>query len=526
MSYRSLFVKNWRDIDLSFGLVYPNVRKIGMSSYAMRLLYYIINLNNNIACEQIFLPDKVKYPANKISNYQTRSDISNAPLDDFDILGFSVQFENDFKNILWILDDSSIPLTFQERENQIKDDESLYPLIIAGGPVITSNPIPFSRFFDIMFIGDAEPNLDIFLKIVTNYVNREINYKEFLDHAQKLEGLFVPSLENKVKRVFQKDLSVTQIPDIQDSMKSSDGKNIFGNNYFVEINRGCPFNCNFCISSFHNSPFRNRSYEEVIKAIDKGISFSEFNAISMIGSCVSAHPRFEEICRYLVNKGKRFTVPSIRIEHLNSNLIKILEGGGTKTITIAPETGSEKLRFEMGKKISNQQIYSVIKEIYESQIQNIKLYFLIGLPNETDRDIQDTISMLKDISTLGFSKDSIRVNINPMIPKLNTPYENKVDFYLKEKQDYLRTTLQTITNELKNIHSIKLKILNIKNIIKNARLQTLISLGDKDTSIFLEAYYKEGANFGALRRAENQSDFNVNDYYIKIKNGYSPWKIN
>jgi len=523
-----MFAKDWRLIDFSFGLVYPNVRKIGMSSYAMRLLYYLINSYNNIACERIFLPEKIKYPAHQFQDPKNRikSDLSRALLEEFDVLGFSIQFENDFKNILWILEDALIPITTQAREIQSKENENPHPLIIGGGPVVTSNPIPFGRFFDFLFIGDAEPNLDLFLKLIPKYTSKEISYQDLVKQVQQIEGIFIPSINNKVKRVVQQNLSQSITADHQDYMESPEGNKIFGNNYFIEINRGCPYNCNFCISSYHNSPFRNRSFEKIIESIDKGIKSQGFNLFSMIGACVAAHPRFEDICRYILEKGKKFTVPSIRIEYINSKILRLLEESNIRTITIAPETGSEKLRYGMGKNISNQQIYSVIKEIKESQIQNVKFYFLIGLPNEAEEDIRETIKMIKDFNEIGFGKGALRVNINPMIPKLNTPYENEVDFFLMENVYKLRNTLQMIEKELKNLPSIKLKFQNIKSIIKNARLQTLISLGDKETSQLLEDYYMEGANFGALRRVENRADFNIQDYYIKIKNGYSPWRFN
>jgi len=488
----------------------------------------MINSYDNITCERVFLPEKVGYPAHKFHDPRDKikSDLTNTSLDEFDILGFSIQFENDFKNILWILEDALIPITINARKGQLNSEGHPYPIIIAGGPVITSNPMPFSRFFDLMFIGDAEPNLNLFLKLIPKYTQNKITYEELLEYASEIDGIFVPSLNNEVKRGIQQNLSEAQTADYQEYAESLNGKEIFGNNYFIEINRGCPYNCNFCISSYHNSPFRNRSYERIIEAIDIGVKAPGFNAISMIGACVSAHPRFEDICQYIIDIGKRFTVPSIRIEHLTLKIIKLLEEVNTRTITIAPETGSEDLRFEMGKKISDEQIYSIVKDVYESKIRNIKLYLLIGLPNEKNHDIRHSINMLKDFYALGFPKNSIRVNITPMIPKLNTPYGTEVDFFLIENSNYLRKALQTIQKELKNLPALKLRFQNIKNIVKNARLQTLISLGDKETSLFLENYYKEGADFGALRRVENSSDFNLNDYYIKIKNGYSPWKIN
>jgi len=528
MLKENLIIKDWRTVDFSFGLIYPNIYKIGMSSYSIRLLYYLINSYENIVCERIFLPGKIKYPANRYYEPKTqiRSIENKVLLDEFDILGFSIQFENDFKNILWILEESMIPIISQDRKNHHKEDGRHYPLIIAGGPVVTSNPLPFSNLFDLMFIGDSEPNIDFFFKEFNRYIHNKIRYKELLKRTQLIEGIYVPSLNNRVKRAIQQDLNLAPIPDYQIIAELLEKKNIFEQNYFIEINRGCPYHCKFCISSFHNSPFRNRSHNKIINTIDKAIKVASFDTFSLIGSCVSAHPKFYEICKYIIDKGKSFSIPSIRIEHLSPKIIKILEKSGIKTITIAPETGSESLRYALGKKISNEKIYSTIREIKDSKIRNIKFYFLIGLPNEEEKDIDETIKMIKTINDMRFNKDSLKINVNPLIPKLNTPYENEIDFFLRENINKLKLSYQKIIKELNHLPSIKLKFQNIREIINNSKLQALISNGDKEISFLLTNYYFEGANFGALRKAEKMCYFTIEDYFQKIKAGYHPWKLN
>lgn len=527
MSNENLIVKDWRTIDFSFGLIYPNVYKIGMSSYSIRLLYSLINSYEHIACERIFLPRNIKFPASlDYSSEAVLRSIENKVLPrDFDILGFSLHFENDFKNILWILEKANIPIMFQKRRELINNKNIDFPLIIGGGPVVTSNPISLSKIFDILFIGDAEPNLDLFFKLFRDYKSKKLSYSELLAQSKKIEGLFIPSLNNNPRRAVLKNLDKSPIPIYQLLVKSSKDKTIFESNFFIETNRGCPYQCKFCISSFHNSPFRNRSYENIIEVIDKAIQFSDFETISLIGSCVSSHPKFQQICEYIINQGKRLTLPSLRIEHITPEIIQILESAGIKTITIAPEAGSESLRYAIGKMISNDKIISVLSQIRNSEIKNIKFYFLIGLPNESEKDIEEIINLLKSIDKLGFENNSLRVNINPLIPKLNTPYEKEINFYLKEELNKLFLKYQKIEKELKRIHSIKIKFMNFKTIIKNARLQTLISLGDQRVSDLLMNYYQNGANFGALKKAEKTLNFSLDDYLLQVKGCYSPWKI-
>ena len=521
-------IKNWRDIDLSFGLIYPNIYEIGLSSYAIRFLYSFINSYDNIVCERIFLPKNKKFPASE--DYQSEEvirSIENKVLPNkFDILGFSVQFENDLRNIFWLLEKAGIPLSNKIRMEETIRNKNFYPLIIGGGPVITSNPMPLSEIFDVCFIGDAEPNITDFLESFINYKFSNIELNKYLEKLSMVKGLYIPILNNKVERVIIRNLNDSRIPINQIRVKKDSDKKAFEESFFIEVNRGCPYQCKFCISSYHNLPFRNRSFDNIKNLLEKVIKNQEMTTISLIGSCVSVHPRFYEICELIIKMKIRLTIPSLRIDHISPKLVKLLEKGNVKTITVAPETGSEELRHQLGKKILNAKIYEILEIIKNSKIENVKLYFLIGLPNENENDIENITNMIKNIDKLGFERNSIRVSINPLIPKLNTPYEKEISFFLEENLHVLKTRFNLIQNQLKKLNSVDLKIYNINNLIKNARLQTLISLGNQKISKLLINYYKNGANFGSLRKAEKEFNYSFNNYFLKIKNCYSPWKLN
>ncbi|MHA2280342.1 MAG: B12-binding domain-containing radical SAM protein [Promethearchaeota archaeon] len=528
MQSENIIVKDWRTIDISFGLIYPNIYSIGMSSYSIRLLYSLINSNEHIACERIFLPDiKIKYPASK--DYSTETilrSLENKVLPrEFDILGFSFHFENDFKNILWILEKANIPFNSRERQRLSSQEKKTYPIIIGGGPVVTSNPILLNHIFDFLFIGDAESNLRLFFDLFQDFKENNLNFQDFCAKVKLIEGIFVPSINNKVKRATLKNLDESPIPVSQLLSSSEQVKLIFQSNFFVEVNRGCPYQCKFCISSFHNSPFRNRSYENIVETIDDGIKYSRFETVSLIGSCVSVHPKFKQICEYIIEKGKRLTIPSIRVEHINDDVIKMLELSNIKTITIAPEAGSDDLRYSLGKMISNDKIISILDQLRNSKIKNVKFYFLIGLPNEDEKDIKEIISLIHNIDQLGFENASLRVNINPFIPKLNTPYEKEVTYYLREKLNDLTLKFKVLERELKGIKSVKLKFKNFKKIVTDARIQTIISLGDQEISELLLKYYQNSANYSALRKAEEQTNISIDEYLLKIKKCYSPWRL-
>ncbi|MFX1494019.1 MAG: B12-binding domain-containing radical SAM protein [Promethearchaeota archaeon] len=527
MSEISVIKKDWRKIDLSFGLVYPNYYELGISSYTIRLLYYFINSNENYVCERIFLPKGIRFPASKdhTSDEYIRSIENKITPIDFDILGFSIHYENDFKNILWILEKSGIPLYSHKRREIMLKEGFKYPLIIGGGHVITSNPLPLNDIFDLFFVGDCEPNLNLFLTKFLKFKTGKINFQELLQDSKLINGIYVPSLNNKTRRAILNNIDESPIPIFQLISKAKTNKKIFDENFFIEINRGCPFQCKFCISSFHNSPFRNRSYENVRKTIEEAIVKTQFEKISLIGSCVSSHPKFYEICDYIVNQGKKLSIPSIRIDHLTPKIIRVLERANIKSITIAPEAGTEALRYSLGKKISNNKIMEVLEQIKESEIRNVKLYFLIGLPDERDEDIKEIINLLNQISDIGFETNSLRVNINPFVPKFNTPYENKVDFYLRNNLKLLISKFQVLEKVLKKIPTIKLKFQNPKEIVKKAKMQTIFSLGDKTISELLIKYYLYGGNLGALRRAEKETGISIDNYLLKVNSSYKPWKF-
>ncbi|MFX0180380.1 MAG: B12-binding domain-containing radical SAM protein, partial [Candidatus Hodarchaeota archaeon] len=358
MNEISVIKKDWRKIDLSFGLVYPNYYELGISSYTIRLLYYLINSNEKYVCERIFLPKGIRFPASEDhSSDQSIRSIENKinPID-FDILGFSIHYENDFKNVLWIIEKSGIPLYSQKRRETMLKEGFKYPLIIGGGHVITSNPLPLNEIFDLFFIGDCEPNLNLFLATFLKFKTAKINFQELLHQLKVINGIYIPSLKNETKRAILENVDESPIPIFQLISKSKTWRKIFEENFFIEINRGCPFQCKFCISSFHNSPFRNRSYEIILKSIKEAILQTQFEKISLIGSCVSSHPKFYEICDYIVKKGKKLSIPSIRIDHLTPKIIRVLERANIKSITIAPEAGTETLRYSLGKRISNEKI--------------------------------------------------------------------------------------------------------------------------------------------------------------------------
>lgn len=533
---QNIIRKDWRSIKLSFALVYPNIYQIGMSSYSFHLLYSLLNSRDDVVCERFFLPEKIRYPALKDTNIRIGDIFSvenRIRLKEFDVIGFSIQFENDYKNILWILDAANIPLRSEDRFNKSKEQKEIYPLIIAGGPCAASNSMTLSEYVEIFFIGDVEPKIDEFLDLLIKKKEASVYLNKEIENFLTVSGLFIPSIKNECKRIVldNLDLSKTPIKQIKSIFKEQKtkyqerkkkNKLAFGDTFLLEINRGCPYRCNFCISCHHNTPFRNKTFENIIQTIDQAIQVQEINKITFIGSCVTSHPNFIEICNYLLKNNMKFMIPSIRIDHINKKLIEILEKGNIKTLTIAPETGFNELRYFIGKRISNKQIIEAAKNIRDSNIKNLKLYFLIGLPGEQENEADAIIELMTTISELGFEKDSLKVNINPFIPKLNTPFQIYTDYFSETNLKDLKSKFEKIQNGISKIPSVKLKIKNIKKIINEALIQTLFSVGDNEVSGLLFDYYHFGATLGALKKAAKKNNFSFDTYFKQIRDGYKP----
>ncbi|MBD3193620.1 MAG: radical SAM protein [Candidatus Lokiarchaeota archaeon] len=524
---KNIIIKDWRTIDISFGLIYPSNYHIGMSSYSIKYIYSYLNSFQNIVCERLFLPESIKFPAkndynpvNKIISIETGILPTN-----FDILGFSIQFENDFRNILWFLDKAKIPYKAHKRREIENKSKKIFPLIIGGGPVATANPLPLSQIFDLFFIGDAEKSLLEFLKSFLQFKFENNSLEKLFNDLKNVRGIYIPSIKNTAVRAVIQNLDDYPVPTIQLISKSTEKEGVFEEGFFLEVSRGCPFQCKFCISSYHNYPFRYRSYDNLIKTIDNGIENSSFKSINLIGSCISSHPRFLDLCNYIVNKKLQLSIPSIRIDHISTNLIEILEKGNIRTITIAPESGSQTLRYNLGKRISDDIIFKTVSKIKDSKIENIKMYFLLGLKEEKDEDIKNLINMVNKFDRMDFNKDSVRISINPVVPKLNTPYENHVDFYIGDKLKILQNRFKIVSKALKGLKSVNLRIGNPKDLVKKARLQTIFSLGDTNIGNLLIKYYEYGATYGSLRRAEKELNISIDDYLLKVKQNYTPWAI-
>ena len=400
--------------------------------------------------------------------------------------------------VLEILDKLNMPLYSRERNSQ-------HPLVFAGGPVITTNPKPYEAFFDFMIIGDGEEVFEKVLEILKN------NDKETaLKLLSNIDGIYFPN--QKVKKATVNLQNVIYTPIISD-------KSYFKETFIIEVARGCMNRCAFCTASYTNLPFRNYEYERIIETIDLGLKYT--NKIALLGAQISAHPRFDDIMKYLRNKIEsgikiELGISSLRTDSVTPEMVQTLVLGGQKTSTIAIEAASERLRKYINKNLKEEQILSAVKVARENGLKGLKIYSMIGIPSETKEDIEYFIELAKKIKTenKGFS---IEFSFSTFVPKPQTPLQwarREETSSLEKKQKYLEKEFA------------KLGISSKFSSAKWDFWQTVLSRGDESLTPMLVEVYKRGGKLGAYKSVAKDLKIDLDKYTKELDiNAELPWDI-
>lgn len=448
LSEKNIFKKNYKQIDLRFGLVYPNIYRTAMSSLGYNILYNSINERDDTWCERIIFPDIKSLESNTPSNY-------------FDILSFTLQFEEDYFNVLKMLKDSEIPL---KRTDRGMND----PLIIAGGPCATANPLPLSEYIDIFIIGEGENIINDLINVYLN--NPDKNLEKFLS----IDGVYIPEYDNETNIAIIDNLDETYhiTEPIISCSDDNDFISVFNNTIMLNVSRGCTRGCRFCMAGYLYRPMRETSYEKLIEIAIENRKNTGLNKVTLIGAAVSDYSDLEKLVNGLENEGFQISTPSLRIESITHETLEILKKSGLKTITLAPESIS-RLRKVINKNILEEKIFTVIKDAVDLDF-NIKLYFLIGIPGESLEDVQELCEYMKKIANIHYNPKRVKFSINPVIPKPHTPlqweYYNFKD--IKKKTRYIK-------KEMKNF--------NIKcESPKKGLVQYILSCGNRDVGAIIE----------------------------------------
>jgi radical SAM superfamily enzyme YgiQ (UPF0313 family) len=392
-------IKDWGG-RLPIALIYPNSYYIGMSNLGVHAIYSLLNSYSSVVCERVFWDGK-----------HNLSLESRRPLSDFAVLAFSISYELDYFNVVSILKASGIPLYAADRNDQ-------HPLVIAGGACITANPIPLRPFFDCLCIGEAEPIVPVILSVLLQGSRQR---DDELKALANLPGVYVPRYHsgNAITRQWAQNLddfmvsSVVFTPDTE-----------LGELYLIEVERGCNWGCRFCLVSSAFYTMRCHSIGCLIDRARLGLKYRK--RLGLVGPVVSDHPHIEELLPRLRQMGAGLSLSSMRVSPLSSRVLSELYKGGAKTITLAPEAGSQRLRYVIGKGISEDDILGAVAKVAGQGIKQLKLYFMIGLPSETDIDIEEMVALTlkcKDILDKSGTGCRLSLNVTPFVPKASTPFQ-------------------------------------------------------------------------------------------------------
>lgn len=444
----NVVVKDPLRIGLRFASCYPNLYRSAMSSLGFHIIYDFLNHQEDVYCE------RVVYPYGK--SLETGS-----PLKDFDVVGFSLQYEQDYSHVLEMLRKGGLKVRKEDRS-------PMDPLVVAGGPCASSNPLPMSQFVDLFLVGDGEVILPQLLEKIAQLDNPHQDMDALLD----IEGVYIPG--NSVNLVQVEDMGDAWRPVKQVYPETDDPQFIpaFGRSFLLEVSRGCARGCRFCMAGCMYRPRREVDLKTLINTAEKGRKSTGLNKIALIGGAVSDYSQIEELCRQLLERGFQVTTPSLRIESISSDLLESLKESGLRTITIAPESTC-RLRKLVNKPITDQDIQRTMETAFQMKL-NVKLYFLVGLPTETREDLQELVNLVGDLKAMAPHPDALRISVNPFIPKPHTPFQ-WAGFNLNE----IKGKVKFLKKHLKNKH------FKVENPNKSL-VQYILSMGGAELADIIE----------------------------------------
>lgn len=493
----------------NFCLVYPDVYEVGMPNQAIRILNNRINLNSGFLSQRSFLPKPEIIEVFKKNDIYMYSYESFSPLYEFDAIGFVISHELAATNVLESLSWAGISIRSANR----KEDD---PIVFAGGPVCC-NPEPMSCFIDVFIIGEGEDVLPYCLKLIKKYKKLKTKKKDIFIELSKLNGVYVPSLysskdsillantdsrdvcntkETRIKKVLYKDF----VDDAQYHKTIVPFANITHDRLNVEILRGCARGCRFCQAGMMYRPVRERNSDDIINCAVSGIHDTGYNEVSLTSLSSTDHSEIETILKTInkkfKNSGIRVSIPSQRLDCFGTEMACLVAGNKKGGLTFAPEAGSQRLRDIINKNVRDKDLISAVRLAVEQGWNHIKLYFMIGLPNERDDDVIEIANLCNkvlNIAKLSAGKKrehsiSISVSVAVFVPKAQTPFQ----WCGCVSPQIAKSKITLIKN---NIASRQIKI--SYHDPKASVIETMLSLGSRDISNVIESAWRLGAKFDA-----------------------------
>ncbi len=513
---------------LRIALAFPNTYWVGMSNLGFQTVYRLFNSQPDIVCERVFLPPKQELTALMASGAPLVTLESQTPVNEFDVFAFSVSFEWDYVNVLTLLRLAGIRRYAHERT--VRD-----PLIVVGGAVTFVNPEPLAPFADVIAAGEAEVLIPSLERAFRESTGRDALLRSLAGER----GFYIPSFyepQYRADGVLERYVTIpgvdAPVPVRKAALKGADALDPpatsiftpdteFGSRFLVEVVRGCANLCRFCWAGYNYLPVRSFPADRILELAREARVHASRAGLVSIALC--DHPEIERILSGLLEMGYQISPASLRLDDLTDPIVKMLRESGEKSITIAPEAGSDRMRRVINKTVTNDEILDRADLIFRNGIENLKLYFMIGLPTETDEDlvgIRDLTVQLRDLM-LKYARPRGHIgkivgSVNPLIPKPGTAYQ-----WLPMED------IAVTDRKIKRLRSLMADIDNVYFNIKSERhsyYQALLSLGDRRVAPAIEAAERNGQNWrAAVEEAGVDADFFI--FRDRTNDPMLPWDI-
>ena len=478
---------------LKLAVAFPNSYAVGMSSLGFQTVYKLFAEQNNVLVERAFVPYDLIH-SNKIRSFE-----SNKLLSEFDVVAVSVSFELDYLAVLAVLESAGLNL---QQAIVSKHDLEQTPFIIGGGSALTLNPEPLACFFDAIVIGEAEEVIPQLMQVIKKTKDKLIR-NEALQEFSRIRGVYVPSVHQDrglvkplVQRAYVKDINQYPTHSIFLTPYSK-----LSNMFVTEVSRGCASGCKFCAASYIYRPMRKRKRERIESTLNSCPSICE--NVGLLGTSVSAHPEIAEIAETARLREYRVSLSSLMSQHVTSELAEAIILSKSKSVALAPETGSEKLRFSIGKQVTDKQILNAAEILIRAGVKNIKLYFMIGLPGEEEVDVLSIANLCKSILDIATQKKhfqfQLHLSVNAFIPKAWTPFQ----WHPMTKISELKRKFSLLRKSVHEISCLKLK----SESPKSAYIQTMLSRGGKRLAKLLFLMRQNKEDYASIFKKDLYPDF-------------------
>ena len=508
--------------DTSVCLAYPNRYRIAMGNLGFQSVYRILSTTPGHWCERAFLPEPGAGPTSDLRTLE-----GDRPVSDFQMIALSISFETDYLNLPALLEGAGLPLRSADRGEG-------YPLVFAGGSAIFLNPEPIADFVDVFLIGEAEEMLPEFLEAIRESGRRQETRAALLERASAIRGAYVPSFSvphfdgpetievqgmRRVERRLVADLD--RFPTTT-SVLADDVA--FGDMFLVEASRGCQWGCRFCAAGFMYRPLRTRSPKSLRADAERGLEHRK--TIGIVGAEIASLPAVAALCDDIADRGGRASAASLKADCISPSLAAALGRNHSRTVTIAPEAGSERMRRAINKNLREPEILRAAEMLVGEGVENLKLYFMIGLPNETDEDVDAIAELTLQIQErfLGKGRErgrigKITLSVNNFVPKPWTPLQWDPMVTVAEA----RRKLRRLRSQLGPVPNVEVE----GESPREAYLQTLLSRGDRRVGGWIEEIHRnKGAWWQTLRSARNRADLPHPDGFVYREYGQDevlPW---